>query len=219
MRKIAFLLALLLPMSFFVGCGDKSEETAGEISSETVIANKPEIEQIRSICTLATLECYYHNVAKAVKPAEKGILHIGEKDRTFWIEYTGIAKVGVDLSEVSMQVDENVVRITIPDAKLISINVDKTTFNQDSFVFSEDSWNENKITSDDQTKAVKDAQETMKKAVETDKTLLMTAQTRAMKLIEKYIEQIGEMSNVKFKIEWVTTKGVEIPTEQKSEEQ
>ena len=29
---------------------------------ENIVVNKPALSQIRSICELATLECYYHNV-------------------------------------------------------------------------------------------------------------------------------------------------------------
>ena len=31
---------------------------------ENIVVNKPALSQIRSICELATLECYYHNVEK-----------------------------------------------------------------------------------------------------------------------------------------------------------
>ena len=34
---------------------------------ENIVVNKPALSQIRSICELATLECYYHNVKKSEK--------------------------------------------------------------------------------------------------------------------------------------------------------
>ena len=68
MRKIAIALVLILVMSAFSGCAQKSTNNPKE----------PDITQIRSICNLATLECYYHNVAKSEKKAGSGISHIGD---------------------------------------------------------------------------------------------------------------------------------------------
>lgn len=201
-KLIAWLLVLVCVLPVLCGCGGDESGTKPE-----GFMTRPDIGQIRSICSLATLECYYHNVAKAVKPAESGITHIGEKDRTFWIEYTGIAKIGVELAEVTMQMEKEKIVITMPDAKLISINVDKSTFNEDSFVISEDGWNKNKITSEDQTLALKAAQENMKNEAENDRMLLLTAQSRAMKLIEKYIEQLGILSGTDYQVVWVTSSG------------
>ena len=42
---------------------------------------------------------------------------MGEKERKFWSEYTGVAKIGIDMSDVNMKVDGTSVEITIPDAK------------------------------------------------------------------------------------------------------
>ena len=61
---------------------DKSQaspvETALEAAAGNAKINAPDIAQIRTICELATLECYYHNVAKSVKEKGSGLLHIGE---------------------------------------------------------------------------------------------------------------------------------------------
>ena len=44
---------------------------------ENIVVNKPALSQIRSICELATLECYYHNVEKSAKAKGTGLAHVG----------------------------------------------------------------------------------------------------------------------------------------------
>ena len=165
---------------------------------------QPQETQMRSICELATLECYYHNVAKSEKKAGSGISHLGEVDRKFWIEYTGIAKIGIDMSKVDMKIEGEKVTVFIPNAKLLSIDISETDLNEKSYITSGDSWfNNNKITADDQTSAINNAQSTMAESVKNNSSLLLSAQSRAQELIENYIVQLGQLSNIEYKIEWV----------------
>ena len=105
---IAVMLAFLI-IGTFSGCTDKK-------AAVQAVNATPEVEELKSICELATLECYYHNVAKSVKTKGDGIAHIGEKERVFWIEYSGVAKVGIDMSKVKMESadEEGKYIITIP---------------------------------------------------------------------------------------------------------
>ncbi len=186
--RIAVLLIFCLLLS-----------SCGEVKKANVV---PEIDQIRSICKLATLKCYYNNVAKSKKEAGSGPVHWFEKDRTYWIEYSGIVRLGIDLSKVELTVDGDVIKVVIPNAELLSIDVDESTYNADSIIVSKDGWNKNPIPLDKQQEAVQKAQEKMKKTVMKNKSLFVSAQDRAKKLIENYINKIGEMSETKYKIEW-----------------
>ncbi len=165
---------------------------------------RPDTTQIRSICELATLECYYHNVAKSVKTAGSGFTDIGEKDRKFWIEYTGTAKIGIDMSKVCMKVEGTRVTVYLPNAELLSINIKEQDLNEDSYISSGDSWfNKNKITAEDQISAINNAQNEMKISVESNTALLLTAQSRAQDLIENYINLLGELSGISYEIQWI----------------
>lgn len=191
MKKIVLLLALILLAGTLLSC------------STPRVAATPNLSQIRSICNLATLECYYHNVAKSVKEAGSGLSHLGETDRAFWIEYTGIAKIGIDMSEVHMTVEGEHVAVFIPNAKLLSIDISETDLNESSYISSGDSWfNKNKITAEDQTNAIHEAQQKMAESVRNNTALLLNAQDRAKDLIENYILQLGELSGIKYVIEW-----------------
>ena len=194
MKRIHFgwILAVMLTV-VLTGCGKQ----------ETVQMPEPKIEQVRSICNLATVQCYYHNVAKSEKKAEKGLTHLGEKDRKFWIEYTGIANLGIDVAEVQMNVDGTEVEVTLPEAKLLNISIDRKTLNEDSYISSADGLNKNEITAEDQTAAINQAQQEMQKTVAANTTLLLNAQNRAKKLIENYIGQLGEAAGVEYHITWI----------------
>ena len=157
---------------------------------------------ISSVCELATLKCYYHNVAKSEKPAGTGIWHFGEKDRQFWIEYTGTVKLGIDMSKVQMKVNGTDVTVTIPEAEVQQVNVDDDSYNSDSYIFSEDGINKNEITAEDATGAVENARNEMIKTAEENTALLVNAQERAKKMIENYIMQLGEKTGTDYQITW-----------------
>lgn len=194
MKKfIVFFISMILAGAL-TGCSAPKEET---------VVSEPNLTQIRSICNLATLECYYHNVAKSTKTAGDGIAHLGEVDRTFWIEYTGIAKIGIDMSKVTMEMDGENITISIPNAQLMGISIEDDALTEESYIFSEDGLNKNKITAEDQTKAIEDAQKEMEESVKNNTTLLLNAQTRAKELIENYIEQLSRLSGVEYQISWV----------------
>lgn len=193
-RKIAIFLISIMTICTLCSCGQEKVET------------QPDVLQIRNICELATLECYYHNVAKSTKTKGTGITAIGEKDREFWTEYTGVVKIGIDMSEVAMEVKDTEVKITLPAAKLLESHVDESTYNAESCIFSEDGFiNKNKITAEDQRAAITNAQLEMENQVINDKSLLLNAQNRAQTLIENYINQLGEMVGVEYTITWIYT--------------
>ncbi len=190
MKRTILLIVVMLFTLSSVGCGNDKN------------GKEPDVAQIRSICNLATLECYYHNVAKSEKKAGDSFLSIGEKDRTFWIEYTGIARVGIDMSKVDMKIDGQNITVTMPNAELLSKTIDEKTLNEDSYITSSDGLNSNKITAQDQTDAIENAQATMEESVKNNSTLLLNAQTRAQELIENYINQMGKVAGIDYNIKW-----------------
>lgn len=187
---------MLLSLALLAGCKKEPEQPKMQ----------PDIIKIRSICELATLECYYHNVAKAIKSAGTGITHIGEKDRAFWIEYDGIVRLGVDMSQVTMSMEGNVVTVTMPPAKVLEVTVNNDSYNAHSYIVSPDNIFGNEITAADATTSVRDAQEAMKQAAEGNRTLLVNAQERAKKLIENYIRQIGDAIGLNYTVVWAYTE-------------
>ncbi len=190
-RIIAVISMCVMMMCSLSACGLKQKDT----SVEKVI----NITQMKAICELATLECYYHNVAKVSK--EKDVLWWDTKAE-LWIEYSGIVKVGVDISDLDLEVDGDVVNITMPKATVLSCEVDETKLNKDSYIMIREGLGAEKITADDQTLAFQTAQDSMREAAEADEELISQAQQRAEDLLESYINNVGEMLGKKYTINW-----------------
>lgn len=196
MKKIiSAMLAAAICFSF-TGCSSKNEETK-EIT--------PQASQMKSICELATMQCYYHNVAKYTEKDAEGFLW-WKKDRKFWIEYSGIVTIGIDTSLVKVEVEGENVTITIPPAKVLGCKVDEETLNEDSFIVANNSA---KVEAEHQTKAFKEAQSKMQEEASNDTVLLANAQQRAQKLLEDYVNNIGNCVEKTYKINWVYLDGSE----------
>ena len=192
MKKIIAVISMcVMMMCSLSACGLKQKDT----SVEKVI----NITQMKAICELATLECYYHNVAKVSK--EKDVLWWNTKAE-LWIEYSGIVKVGVDISDLDLEVNGEVVTITMPKAAVLSSEVDETKLNKDSYIMIREGLGAEKITADDQTLAFQTAQDSMREAAETDEELISQAQQRAEDLLESYINNVGDILGKKYTISW-----------------
>lgn len=192
MKKIIAVISMcVMMMCSLSACGLKQKDT----SVEKVI----NITQMKAICELATLECYYHNVAKVSK--EKDVLWWDTKAE-LWIEYSGIVKVGVDISDLDLEVNGEVVNITMPKAAVLSCEVDETKLNKDSYIMIREGLGAEKITADDQTLAFQTAQDSMREAAEADEELISQAQQRAEDLLESYINNVGDILGKKYTISW-----------------
>ncbi|MGN0437100.1 MAG: DUF4230 domain-containing protein [Lachnospiraceae bacterium] len=188
-------ICLLLLVSFLclscVACEKEDEK------------KEPEITQMRAICELATMECYYHNVAKYYEEDAAGFW-IFKKDKKFWVEYSGTVTLGIDANKLNFKIKDDVVEITMPEAVVLATNVDENSITEDSFIVDGKSA---KITAEDQRKAFADAQQNMAETASKDTMLLSNAQQRAQLLIEEYIENIGSITGVEYKIKWVYAQG------------
>lgn len=169
---------------------------------EEAEAPVPELGRVQSICELATLECYYHNVAKSTKESGLGLFHLGEKERPFWIEYTGVAQISYQSDLIKMEQKSNEIIITLPPPE-ITCSVEPNSWNKDSYVISKDRWiQKNPITAKDQTEAIAKAQADMKEEAENNPALLNAARMQAKELIANYIQQVGRMAGVEYRISW-----------------
>lgn len=210
LRKISAVWGIFFMVSMMSGCAaDVSETDNGSQNNPSVVSEKgvekeavPDVNKIKNICELAALRCYYHNVAKSVKESGSGLFHLGEKDRAFWIEYTGIVEISFQAELIEVESEGSEIRITLPQPR-VTCMVEQGSWNADSYVLSEDQWlQKNPITAADQTKAIEEAQKEMKRKVENNSSLLNTAKQQARDLIENYIRQIGSVTGRKYHIVW-----------------
>lgn len=156
---------------------------------------------VTSVCELATLKCYYHNVAKAETEAS-GIfakwLKTGYKK--IWTEYSGIIEYGIDISQVTVSEPDKdgVVNVTIPDAQVLNVDVDEdslgTPLTDTGFLTS--------ITTEEKTTTLAGAQEAMEQQAKENTEMLAQAKARAKTLIEEYIKNVGEGIGEEYTVEW-----------------
>lgn len=187
MRKISICVLVVAMLLVGNSCG-----------KEKMITMEPQLGEMRAICELATMDCYYHNVAKyKVENAEQFLWWT--KDKHLWIEYEGIVTMGIDASLLSIKVNDNQVAITIPPATVLESKVENS-LTKDSFITAKGSAG---ITAEDEIKAFQEAQMDMRNTAEEDKALLASAQERAKKLLENYVNNIGGVVGIEYDIEWV----------------
>ena len=156
---------------------------------------------VTSVCELATLKCYYHNVAKAETEAS-GIfakwLKTGYKK--IWTEYSGIIEYGIDISQVTVsEPDKNgVVTVTMPDAQVLNVDVDEdslgTPLTDTGFLTS--------VTTEEKATTLAGAQEAMEQQAKENTEMLSQAKARAKTLIEEYIKNVGESIGGEYTVEW-----------------
>ena len=165
----------------------------------------PETSQMKSICELSVMKCYYHNVAKYKEENATGML-LWKKDRHFWMEYAGVVTIGIDATQLSIEVEDENVTITIPPAKVLGCKVDETTLTEDSFIVAKNSA---KVEAEHQTEAFKSAKDKLESEAKSNFTLLAAAQQRVKKLLEDYVTNIGNSVGKTYKIKWIYLEGAE----------
>lgn len=163
----------------------------------------PSQDQVRAICELSAMDCYYHNVAKFNKEKVQGILW-WQKDRRFWIEYDGIVKLGIDASQVQIEGEGDHYTVTIPAAKVLSCTVDSDSLGQ--YIIDGSSA---PVRVEDMTAAMQQAQQDMAETAANDQTLMREAQQRAKSLIENYFVTLEDATGRTYTIQWVLLDGGE----------
>ena len=160
---------------------------------------EPKTSQMKAICELAVMDCYYHNVAKYELKDAEGFLW-WTKDKNFWIEYSGVVTIGIDVSRVAVEVDGTKVTVSIPAAEVLSCTVDSSSLTKDSFIVAQDSA---AIEAEDEVYAFSDAQAKLEETASQDTALLASAQQQAQQLLEDYITNIGKATGKSYTIEWI----------------
>lgn len=189
-RKKIFCL-LVISMLCIGGCGDKNQKKEEEA----------DFSAISSVCELATLKCYYHNVAKSETEASGLFKWLGKGYKKIWTEYSGIVELGIDVSKVSVEkpTADGVVKVTIPDAEILSVDLDEDSMSEPLT----DTGFMTKITKEEETEALAEAQNHMEETAKENGNLLNQAKERAKSLIEGYVKNVGEQIGKEYTVEWV----------------
>lgn len=189
MKRLLIAIFVSITVIIFSGCTEKREV---------------DFSKINSVCEMATLKCYYHNVAKEESNAKGMFKAFGVGYKKVWFEYSGIVELGINVNKVSVSEPNknNVVKVVIPDAEILNADIDENSLTEpltDEGVFT-------KVTKEEETNALASAQEKMKMDAENNTELLGQAKERAKKCIEGYIKNVGELTGYNYKIEWIAYK-------------
>lgn len=179
-RLMALVLASALALS---GCAARNDDA--------------EFSQLSAICELATLKCYYHNVAEYVNGTDS-LLHFGYKK--IWIEYAGIVTIGIDASKVraSKPDPSGVVQVAMPQAEILSVD-----FDEDSIAEVTETGLLASVTAKEKTNTLAYAQADMEKTASENASLRAQAEQRARYVVQEYIERVGAALGKTYTVQWV----------------
>lgn len=190
LKRNMALFTALLTLAVCASCG---------ASPEDPVNIGPEVSRMKAICELAVMDCYYHNVAKFREEDAEGIL-FWKKDKNFWIEYSGVVRIGVDVAAVSIEVADTQVTVTLPPTKVLDCEVDSASLSKESFIVAKDSAS---IDASDEIEAFGQAQAALENTAASDTALLAEAQQRTQALLEDYVTNIGDAVGKQYTITWV----------------
>ena len=195
MKKILSSFLVLSLLFAMAGCNSKSKEEPKK--PETSI----QVDEMRTIANLATVDCYFHNVAKSDREMNPAWYQFWEKkNMRFWVEYDGKVTIGIDVDKLKVEVGENnVVTITIPNAVVLDATVNKESLKNESFYFDP---NAKKPSPEEQTEAFRQAQDNMKATAEKNPALMANAKANAKELLRNYVNSVGEAIGIQYTIEW-----------------
>ena len=166
--------------------------------SEAPVLPVPQEGQMKAICQLAVLECDYHNLAKFEQKDASKFLWM-TKDKRFWVEYSATAVLGIDADQVSMELQGDVVSITLPRAEVLDCNVNGDSLSPDSYIVDKDSA---PVTAEDEVRAFQEAQDSLRQTVEADSDMLDLAQTRVEELLKNYVTSLAKATGTEYRVEF-----------------
>lgn len=168
-----------------------------------------EFSAVDKICELATLKCYYHDVAELKKepkgPFKLGVAQYGYKK--LWMEYDGIVQVGIDVNEVKVNSPDKdgVVRIYVPEARILDVSAQIDSMKDP---ISDTGWFTS-IKTEEKAEAFADAQTKMKEEAQSNGSILSQAQNNAKELLKQYVINVGKQINKQYTVQWVDNSNEE----------
>ena len=182
-------------------------------NNKSTRVNLAEYSTVNTICELATLKSFYHNVAMYEKEPDGGDKFVNDYlfwpfggytkvgYKQFWLEYSGIVEIGIDASQIQITGPnaQGVVELFVPDAKVLSVYADENSLSEP---LSENGWFTT-ISGKEKTEAFSTAQSAMRQEAENDQNLLRRAKENAKLLLERYIINTGKEMGLNLSVNWV----------------
>ena len=167
--------------------------------AEEPVLPVPQEGQVKTICQLAVLECEYHNLAKYQDGQKVERFLWMTKGKRFWVEYSATAVLGINADQVSMELQGDVVSITLPRARVLNCKVNGDSLSKDSYIVDKASA---PVTAEDEVYAFQEAQDGLQKTVEADGDMLDLAQTRVEDLLRNYVNSLAKATGTEYQVEF-----------------
>lgn len=182
--KNIFVIVVIAAIFFFVGKVWPSGEEPTTITSDLLS------QQIQSISELASVEYNYTNMGKFENQATFYGWKVPFTTKSFILSYDGKIKAGIDMSLVEVEMHNNNIDITIPQAKILSHEIDEKSIE----VFDETRNIFNQISITDYNQFAIDQKESMESKAK-EKGLLNEAQDKAKETIKTFVESMFSTDN------------------------
>ncbi len=176
------LFLALMAGSFIMGAVLTHQE------SEPVITADLLGQQLRDIQELSTVEYHYTNMGRFENQKDFYGWKVPFTTKSFIVAYDGVIKAGVDLSEMKIGVSGKTITVTMPEAKVLSHEMDEESLE----VYDETHNIFNPIEIEDYTQFTADQKESIE-ARALDNGLLTSAAQRAENTVRGLIEALPGM--------------------------
>ena len=195
-NKIIVLVIILLTcvLAFFLG--SSLGTNFWKANEPKAIETKLQDEQFKFIAELATVDAYYHNVTKVYDKDYEEWLWI-DKPLNFWIDSEYIVTYGLDADLITFSIKDNVVTVTIPEARVLK---KKNSVNENNTYVARDSVD---VGTEELKIAYKETEDKINKSAKANTLLLEKAQLQAKQLITNYINKVGSANNINYEIKWI----------------
>ena len=113
LSAVAVVVILVIGASYFLF---KTDNGKPKITNETIGV------QVKELKELATIQYKYKEIASREDWNTLFNIKLPFTKSSFIVSYTGILKLGIDLSETKVDVDENskTIKVTLPESKVLS---------------------------------------------------------------------------------------------------
>ncbi len=180
----AFVLGLAVLAAFLCGEAKGAEEKSPVVTGDLLGA------QLRDLQELATVAYFYTNMGRFENQVDFYGWKVPFTTKSFIVSYDGVIKAGVDLGNVSVDVDEATksVTVTLPESRILSHEIPEDSLE----IFDESDNLFNHITIEDYAGFTKDQKEKMEQRA-IDSGLLTSANEKAHDAVTSFLGLLPEM--------------------------
>ena len=170
--------------AFLYGVAKGAEEEPPVVTSDLLG------EQLRSVQELTTVAYYYTNMGRFENQVDFYGWKVPFTTKSFIVSYDGVIKAGVNLEDVSVEVNEEskTVTVTLPGSKILSHEIPEDSLE----IFDESDNIFNRISIEDYAGFTKDQKDKMEQRA-IDNGLLTSANEKARAAVTSFLSLLPEM--------------------------